>query len=207
MAEFGAVDAFELRRVAALERQAARRRPRVGADASATSRLRRLCRLLLAEIADRRTRSVRSRLGLPGGSCAQRAQRRGRRHHGHRMGAREPRHVAIAREQRLVRPATCAGAVGSSDSGSRPSAPLVTTIRLFAGFQPLRPASAAANRAHARAPDRTAGMSETIAACGSSASRSLRTLASMSPAVAGIAAKATGPSFGTAQTKLLSRPK
>ena len=33
--------------------------------------------------------------------------------------------------------ATSAGAVGSSESGRRPSAPLVTTIRFLAGFQPF----------------------------------------------------------------------
>ena len=50
-------------------------------------------------------------------------------------------------------------------------------------------------------------MSEIIAACGSSASRSLRTLLSISPDVALISANATAPVFGTAQTKLASRPK
>lgn len=50
-------------------------------------------------------------------------------------------------------------------------------------------------------------MSAIIAAFGSSASRNLRTRLSMSPDVALIAANATCPSFGTAQTKLPERPK
>ena len=69
----------------------------------------------------------------------------------YRVGPRQPLHRAIAGEQRIVVFFDSLGAIGNSDSGSMPSAPLVTTIRFSAGFQPLRPASAAASKAHSRA--------------------------------------------------------
>jgi hypothetical protein len=99
------------------------------------------------------------------------------------------------------------GAVGSKDNGSRPSAPLVTTIRLLADFQPASTGFSSSEYSSWPSLRSNGGMSEIIAACGSSASRSLRTLLSISPLVALIDAKVTGPFFGTAHTKLPVRPK
>jgi hypothetical protein len=99
--QFGAVDAIELRAVAPLQRHAARDVAASIRDLGGGSLLFRLRLLVLVEIGIAEADELFA-IGLARRQLPQRAQRCGGGDRRHGMGLRQPGHVAIAREQRII---------------------------------------------------------------------------------------------------------